>query len=162
MLCWIFSVLSHYHFVRLLESPDFQILLFLFLWQTNKQTLTLNGIVLCDQPQKAIDSSKDWQRAAGPLTNEGELFYVCIYVIGQAREAKRGRVPASAGANETGQNEPFSQNPLWLKSLFSHQSPWDCSVSLYERHPDGIEGSKPRRQRGGKPGARQQQRNVRD
>lgn len=70
-----------------LKAQIFQILLFLFLWQTNKQTLTLNGIVLCDQPQKAIDSSKDWQRAAGPLTNEGELFYVCIYVIGQAREA---------------------------------------------------------------------------
>lgn len=31
---------------------------------------------------------------------------------------------------------------LWLNSLFSQRWPWNCSVSLHERHPGGTLGSK--------------------
>lgn len=31
---------------------------------------------------------------------------------------------------------------LWLNSLFSQRWPWNCSVSLHERHPGGMLGSK--------------------
>lgn len=47
-------------------------------------------------------------------------------------------------------------HPLWLNSPFSHQLLQNCSVSFYERHPDGTMGSKASKQIRESRGTRQQ------
>lgn len=78
---------------------------------------------------------------------------LCVYLCD--RSGQRGQVWPSArfGHSKRDRTEQaiFSK-PLWLNSLFSHQSPWNCSVSLYERHPDGTVGSKLNKQIAGSRG----------
>lgn len=62
-----------------------------------------------DGQQLTLPENDNSQQAHSTATES--YLCVCIYVIGQAREAKCGRLPASARENETGQNKPFSNPP---------------------------------------------------
>lgn len=96
---------------------------------------------MCDHPQAASDSATEWQQAAS--TGYNSLF-VCVFMWSVRPERPSvSEWPARPEQTRRDRTEQaiFSHS-LWLNSLFSQRSPWNCSVSLHERHPDGTVGSK--------------------
>lgn len=89
--------------------------------------------------QLTLQENDNRQQFCSPATTSSLCVYLCD------RSGQRGQVwpGARLGHSKRDRTEQaiFSK-PLWLNSLFSHQSPWNCSVCLYERHPDGTVGSK--------------------
>lgn len=97
---------------------------------THKQPITLG--LKCDV-WPSTGSNWLYQRmttGSRPSQQQRRALCVCIYVIGQAREAKCGRVPASARANETRQNKPFSPTPSGYTPYF-HTSRPGIALSLW-------------------------------
>lgn len=68
----------------------------------------------CDHPQATSDSPTTM--TTGRI-QQLQPAIVCVFVIGQAREAKCVRVAAPARANETGQNRTSHFLPLPLVKL---------------------------------------------
>lgn len=85
-----------------------------------------------------------------PTQQQRQALCVCIYVIGQAREAKCGQVFASAREN-TGQSRPFSPTPSGSTPYFPTSRP-GIAPSLWMSSSDGTEDSKHDNQIGGSQG----------
>lgn len=89
------------------------------------------------------------QQFGSPATTSSLGVYLCD------RSGQRGQVWPSTRLGQSKRDrteQAIFSNPLWLNAPFSHQWPWNCSVSLHERHPDGTVGSKPSKRIGGSPG----------
>lgn len=79
---------------------------------------------------------------------------LCVYLCD--RSGQRGQVWPSVRLSQRKHRteQAIFSNPLWFNSLFSHQSPWNCSVSLNEQfwwH----RGQQTRQSNRRKPGVRQ-------
>lgn len=103
---------------------------FLSVSKTHKQHLTLGFIMMCALPWAAIDSTREWQQAAGLLTSNGNLF-VCVFMWSVRPEKPSvAESPPQPEQIRQDRTSHFLQ-PLWSNSLFSHQSPRNCSVSQW-------------------------------
>lgn len=109
--------------------------------------LTLACILMCDHPQAAIDSATEWQQAAVIPTSYNTLF-VCVFMwsVRPEKPSVSECLPRPEQTRQDRTEQAIFSHSLWLNSLFSHQSLWNCSVSLHERHPDGTVGSKASKQ----------------
>lgn len=114
--------------------------------------LALACILMSDHPQAAIDSATERQQAAVIPTSYNTLF-VCVFMwsVRPERPSVSECLPRPEQTRQDRTEQAIFSHSLWLNSLFSHQSLWNCSVSLHERHPDGTVGSKASKQivRGG-------------
>lgn len=119
---------------------------FVSLWHTNNPSLWVAlWCVTIHRQQLTLPENDNRQQAYSPATASSLCVYLCD------RSGQRGQVWLSARLSQSKRDrteQAIFSNPLWLNSLFSHQSLWNCSVSLYERHPDGTVGSKASERRG--------------
>lgn len=89
------------------------------LCDTHKQSPTLGCIVKCDHPRAAIDSTREWQQAAGLLPSNGELF-VCVFIWSVRPERPSvAECPPQPEQTRQDRTSHFLQPPLVKVPIFT-------------------------------------------
>lgn len=117
--------------------------LFLFLspWHTNNPPLkSASWCVTIHRQQLTLPQNDNSQQAYSPATANSLCVYLCD-LSGQRGQVWPSVAECPPQQMRKDRTSHFLQTPLVKLPIFTPGA-WNCSVSLYERHPDGTVGSK--------------------